>query len=130
MPQRKNPDTSIAAFHSLNQAAVLATKSKIIECLKVIGSGTSEEIADYLGSDYDVIWKRCSDLKNIDKKLCWTGEKRITRRCRMANVFCLTVTSQPKTDKSEKLMKGKSISEITKEIKQTIDRPLNQISMF
>jgi len=116
MSKRKRIDTSIAAFRSLDQSKVEIIKGKIMEALKVLGRGSSEQLADYLGMDYDSVWKRCSDLKN-DKKIFASDSKVLTRKKRFARQWMICDGSLPKTEKSQKELKGqKSISDFSKEI--------------
>lgn len=85
MPTKKKPpiDTSLAAYHSLDPSKVETIKSRIMEALKVLGRGSSEQLADYLGMEYDSCWKRCSDLKN-DGKIFASDHKVLTRKKRFA----------------------------------------------
>lgn len=129
MTKRKNPDTSIAAFHSLDQSKVQELKNKIMEALKVLGKGTSEQIADYLGKEYDQVWKRCSDLKN-EKKIFASDSKVLTKKKRFARQWVICDGAMPKTDKQvAQELKGKptiadysrdiaSISNNTKQFRQ------------
>lgn len=116
MTKRKNPDTSVAAFHSLDQSKMQEIKNKIMEALKVLGKGSSEQLADYLGMEYDNIWKRCSDLKN-EGKIFASDYKVLTRKKRFARQWVICDGSLPKTEKSQKALKGqKSISDYSKSI--------------
>jgi len=109
MPKRKIIDTSLAAFHSLDPSKVETIKGKIMEALKVLGRGSSEQLADYLGMDYDSVWKRCSDLKN-DGKIFASDSKVLTRKKRFARQWMICDGSLPKTENAEKALSGKSFS--------------------
>ena len=120
--KRTSIDTSIAAYHALDAKTVSAIKDKILEALKRIGKGSSQEIADYLGMDYDSVWRRCSDLKN-ERKIFASEYKVLTKKNRFARQWMLCDGSQPKT---EKALKGKptlsdysrKINDISKSVEQ------------
>lgn len=92
---RNNPDTSRAAYHNLNKDAVEALKKKILEALKVMKRGSSEQIADYLKmKNYDSVWKRCSDLKN-EGKIFASDFKVKTKRQSMARQWMIYDPANP-----------------------------------
>lgn len=117
MGKRKQPDTSLAAYHSLDQSDVAILKSKIIEALKVLGKGTSEQLADHIGEEYDRIWKRCSDLKN-EKKIYASDHKVLTKKNRFARQWMICDGTEPKTQKEvrERLKKTESVADISRKI--------------
>lgn len=117
MPARKIIDTSLAAFHSLDPSKVETIKKKIMEALKVLGKGSSEQLADFLGMDYDSVWKRCSDLKN-DKKIFASDYKVLTRKKRFARQWMICDPNQPKVERpQEKAIKGgESVSDFSRKL--------------
>lgn len=95
MPKKRTIiDTSLAAFNALDQAQVSETKRQILEVLRIMNLGSSEQIADALKRPYDVIWKRCSDLKN-EGKIYATDSKVLTRRGRFARQWAISGTTPP-----------------------------------
>lgn len=112
---RKQPDTSLAAYHSLDRQQFAETKTLILEALKRLGKASSEQIADFLGKPYDVIWKRCSDLKN-EGKIFASDYKVLTKKNRFARQWIICDGSQPKTDKEQKVLEGPSIASFSRRI--------------
>lgn len=98
--------TSLEAYRNLNPDSVEAIKKLIIETLKVIGSGSSHQIADYCGKSEDKIRKRLSELGKDN--LIWKPGHRVpTKSGNTAYVWTLRGDNQPKTDKEETYKKGK-----------------------
>jgi len=58
---KKKVQTSIDAYHSLDQRDIKAMYLKIANCLKEYGPMTYEEIASKLGEKPVKIWKRMTD---------------------------------------------------------------------
>jgi uncharacterized protein YehS (DUF1456 family) len=97
MPKKKQIDTSLAAFRSLDVDQVQDLKNKIIDALNVLGKASSEELAIYLKKAKDSVWKRCSDLKN-DGKIYASDFKVKTKRGREARQWMLCSGSIKKTE--------------------------------
>jgi len=116
MPKRKRIDTSIAAYHALDQDQVARTKNLILVALKTIGRGSSEQIATHLKMAPDVIWKRCSDLKN-EGKIYASEFKVLTKRNRFARQWMIG-DGKDQAKVVEMLMPGKTIADYSKEIIQ------------
>ena len=86
--KRKRIDTSIAAYHALDQDQVSRVKALIIVTLQNLGRASSEQITDYLKMDKDSIAKRCSDLKN-EGKIYASEFKVLTKRNRFARQWMI-----------------------------------------
>jgi predicted ArsR family transcriptional regulator len=101
--------TSLEAYRNLNPDSVAAIKNLIIETLKVIGSGSSQQIADYCGKSEDKIRKRLSELERED--LIWKpGHRVATKSGNTAFVWTLRGDNQPKTDKEENVFRNQKTS--------------------
>jgi len=61
------PSTSLEAYHSLEPDSVETLHRKILEGLKAIGKGTSQQVSDYIGIPHERIWKRFSELERDEK---------------------------------------------------------------
>lgn len=87
-----------------------------MEALKVLGKASSEQLADYLGMEYDSCWKRCSDLKN-DGKIFASDSKVLTRKKRFARQWMICDASLPKVErKPEKALPGKSVVDFSRKL--------------
>jgi len=96
--------TSLEAYRNLNPDSVAAIKKLIIETLKVIGSGSSHQIADYCGKSEDKIRKRLSELER--EELIWKpGHRVATKSGNTAYVWALRGDNQPKTQEQENQFK-------------------------
>jgi len=114
--KRKQPETSREAYLALTNEKLSKDYSDIIEALKVIGTGTYEEIALFYG--WQDINKCSRRLKELELKglLFKTGTKRLTKRNRSAFVYQLT-GSQPKTE----IQQNKSVKNSDNHIKELIN---------
>ncbi len=115
--------TSLEAYRSLNPDSVAAIKKLIIETLKVIGSGSSHQIADYCGKSEDKIRKRLSELER--EELIWKPGHRVpTKSGNTAYVWTLRGDNQPKTDKQENVFREKTtFTDHTKKIADLTKQP-------
>jgi hypothetical protein len=121
MPKKKQIDTSLAAFRSLDVDQVEDLKSKILDALNLLGKASSEELATYLKKAKDSTWKRCSDLKN-EGKIYASDFKVKTKRGREARQWMLCEGSIQKTEATQKSpsLNPKQTSVATKYQTQTL----------
>lgn len=127
MQKRKQPDTSLAAFHSLDQNKLNETKRLILDALKTLGKASSEQIADYLGKPYDVIWKRCSDLKN--EKIIYASDfKVLTKKNRFARQWI--IGDETKAERTEHSLAGPSVSDYSRKINAIANSVPTQIRLL
>ncbi len=118
----KFPETSLEAYRAQTAVKLNKDHQRIIAALKVLGTGTAEQIAEQMnGFEAATAGRRMSELerKGVVFK---TGEKRKTKRGHNAFVYCLT-NSQPLTDKQaaaeqDRLRKG--VSATSDDIKNLI----------
>lgn len=116
----KQPETSLESYHSLDPDSISAQHDKIVAALKVLKTGTAEQVGEYLGFD---CWKRFSELKR-DGRIVNTLSKRMNKSGRNAFVFTLPdekVELQP----TEKIIKGKGISDYSKAIQNIGSKQLS-----
>jgi len=121
MAKKNRIDTSIAAYHSLDQSNIQAIKTRIFNALKVLKKASSEQLADYLMMPYDSCWKRCSDLKN-EGKIYASDNKVLTRKNRFARQWM--ICNENEIPKNETPPDGPSISDYSRNI-QNIGKQLN-----
>lgn len=115
MSKRKNPETSKAAFKSLDPDKLNERYSLILEALSIIKEGTFEEISRVAGLEDKVVWKRLSELA-VSGLIYRPGNKRKLRSGREGYTWCLTGTIAEKIQNRERALGGKSVSDISKEI--------------
>ena len=114
--KRKRIDTSIAAYHALDQDQVGRTKNLILVAINNLGKASSEQIATYLKLAPDVIWKRCSDLKN-EGKIYASEFKVLTKRNRFARQWMIG-DEKEQAKVVEMAMPGKTVSDYSKQLIQ------------
>lgn len=114
MKRKNQPETSRAAFHSLDQARLAGTYKKIVDALTVIGEGNYEAISRQAGEKEEKIWKRLKE--SCEKGLIHnTGKTVMTKNNRMSYVFALG-PAPTTVKKKERVMKGKSVADYSKAI--------------
>lgn len=113
--KKKLIDTSIEALKSLDPDSIADIYNRIIQALSVLGQGTFEDISAYLKVDKSRIWKRLSELAKMGK-IYRPGIKKILRSGRNGHVWMLTDGVLPKTEIAQRALKGKSVSDFSKEI--------------
>lgn len=97
--------TSLSAYKNLNPDSVAAIKTLIIETLKVLGTASSQQIAEYTGKSDDRIRKRLSELER-EEKIWKPGLRVATKSGNTAYVWQLRGDNQPKTDREENIFKN------------------------
>lgn len=116
----KVPDTSLAAYRAVTEEMRDNHFSRILKALKVLGRASAEQIALHVGMDHAQVNRRVSELER--KELIWKpGSMVLTKSGRMAYVWTIRGDNQPTTTASEKLMKGETVSDISKKMQKTID---------
>ena len=114
MPKRKNPETSNEAYRSLREVEIAATQQKICAALEVLQTGTYEDVADFLKMDAARIWKRMSEIHRFGL-IHRTGDRKTMKSGRQGFVWAPGGT--PKIiKKKERVMRGKTVSQFSKEI--------------
>ena len=116
MSKRKHISTSADAYNSLKPGQLAAIYRKIIEALKVLGQGSSQQISAHLTLDDDVVRKRLSELGKMGI-IYKPGHKVPTKKGRDSYVWQLC-SPGAKTDTQNKVMTGKSVIDYSKTIQQ------------
>lgn len=113
------PDTSREAFHSLDPVNLAVVHGKILDALKIIGSGTFEDIARQAKLEPQRVWRRLAELEkhNLVHR---PGEKKVLSSGRNGLVWHLRDPSQPTpTPVVENVpIPGKTVSDFSKVILQ------------
>lgn len=119
MTKKKIPETSKAAFRSLDPEKLNERYSKILQALGVIKEGTYEQIAKCAGLKDNVVWKRLSELA-ANKLIYRPGNKRKLKSGREGYTWMLTGEVAEKMQNRERLMDGESVSDISKGIRTIV----------
>lgn len=115
MTKKKLPETSLDAFKSLQADDIRQMYRKIMVALSALGRGTMEEIAVHCKEPRDRIWKRLSEMQRMDL-IYRPGTKKLLKSGRNGFEWALTGTHLPKTETSERALKGKGIADYSREI--------------
>lgn len=105
--ERQNPSTSLAANESMTKELKQRDYDKIIDALENLGTATYDKIGDYLFfSDSSRVSKRLKEMEGLSL-ICKTGEKRLTKSGRNANVYRRLVEGEtPPTIEKEHYLEG------------------------
>jgi predicted transcriptional regulator len=112
--KRKNPATSNEAFRSLDPAKINEIHKKILAALEVMGSGTYEDLANYLHLENQRVWRRLSELERA-KLIHRPGERKLLKSGRQGMVW-MPGPSPETAKKRERVMKGKTVAQFAKAI--------------
>lgn len=116
MAKRKNPDTSLEAYHSLDPVKISEMHKKIARAVKALGSGNYEAIALYLGVAESKVWKRLKEAQDAGL-IFKTGETVLTKsNCKSYVYACVGEKVPAPVRKPEKSIKGKSVSDYSREL--------------
>lgn len=109
------PDTSHEAYRALTPEKLSKDYSDIISALRVLREATYEEIVTQLGwKDLSKCSRRMKELQSM-QLIYKPGKKKLTSRNRFAYTYKLVLNGE-KSAEPEKMIEGKSVSEISKDI--------------
>lgn len=128
MAKKQIPDTSREAFQSLDPSKLRETYKNILLALAELGSGNFEDIAAKMKVDKSTVWKRLSELHTMGL-IYRPGTKKLLKSGRNGYCWALTSIGIPKTDQDMKALKGKSVSDYSKEI-TNISKQAKQQNLF
>lgn len=98
---RKNKDTSIEAYHSLDPIDLGERFKKILAALLIIKEGTFEDIASYLKVEKSTIWKRLSEMERMGQ-IHRPGHKKKMSSGRNGYVWTVGKAPDPKSTTQRK----------------------------
>jgi DNA-binding Lrp family transcriptional regulator len=118
MSNRKSnvPPTSREAFHSLDPEKINEIHKRILEGLKLLQTGTYEDLAKVLKLKPERVWRRLSELHRAGM-IYRTGDRKILSSGRAGFVWAIT-GSEIKPVTTEKALPGKSVADYSREIIQ------------
>lgn len=115
MPKRNNPSTSIEAYKSLDPVNILEVHNRIMDALRIIGSGTFEEIARQAKLEPQRVWRRLSECLKAGV-VYRPGTKKPLKSGRNGFVWALTQPGQSIEPVIEKSLPGLTISDFSKKL--------------
>jgi len=117
MAKRKQPETSLEAYKSLDPAQMAEIYQKILWSLGQIGEGTFEQIAVSLRLPKERVWKRLSELQK-QGLIYRPGNKLPLSSGRLGYTWKLVEKDGQNEKVTEKSLPGKSVAEYAKSITQ------------
>src|ERR1700749_3932197 len=114
MSKRKLQPTSLEAYASLDPIHITQTHQKILDALKVIGTGHHEDIARQARLEPDRVWKRLSELAKAGL-IHRTGERKMLSSKRVGSVWAITEGEKAQVA-AEKAIPGKSVVDYSRSL--------------
>lgn len=114
--KRKNPQTSLDAYNSIDPIKVSQTMQKISDALIAIKKGNYEMIAEQAGMPEQKTWKRLIDCVRA-KLIHRTEETKLTKNGYKSYLFAPGPASE-EVEKKKKVMKGPTVQQFSKAINQ------------
>lgn len=127
MAKKKQPETSTAAYKSLDPDKLNERYTKILAALGRIKEGTFEQIAKEAKLEDKVVWKRLSELAKAGL-IYRPGNKRKLKSKREGFTWMLTGAVTEEMQNRERALGGKSVGEISKEITTIVRQHKRKIS--
>jgi predicted transcriptional regulator len=124
MSKRKNPDTSLEAYRSLDPIKISQIMIKISEAVKVLGKANYEMVASHLGMKEERVWKRFIDCVRANL-IHRTDETRQTKQNRKSYLYAPGPSTET-IQREQKVMKGKTVADHSRAIKKLSQPILNQ----
>jgi len=121
--KRKNPETSVSAYRSLDPLKLTELYQKILWGLGQIGEGTFEEISIAVRLPKERIWKRLSELER-NNMVYRPGNKRPLASGRLGFTWKLVQKNESSSPVTEKSPDGPSVSDYSRNI-HNIGKQLN-----
>jgi predicted transcriptional regulator len=94
MKKSKMPDTSLDAYHSLDQNNIREIYARIKWALSNIGEGTWEDISKVLKEKDSKIWRRLAEMERLEI-ICRTENKKVLSSGRKGYTWKLTSLHSP-----------------------------------
>jgi len=125
---RKNPETSHEAFRALDPEKISELHREILRALTELKLATTEKVAQFLGKDHSKVWRRFTDLE-AKGLIHRPGNKFPLSTGRMGFMWAPGKAHQ-ETKKKERVMKGKTVSDFSKAIRQVSPSPYITEKLF
>lgn len=129
MPSKKQVETSLEAYRSLDPGGLRMAYVQIIDALREMGKGTYEQIAAKVGKKPEQIWKRLSEVGKMGL-IYRTGEKVKMSSGRFGFVWAIKMAGNIDcVQKKNTLKKTPTVSDHSKAIKK-IQKDAQQLTLF
>jgi predicted transcriptional regulator len=117
MSKKQKPETSLAAYRSLDPVQMAEIYQKILWGLGQIKEGSYEDVALAIRLPKERVWKRLSELMKAGL-IYRPGNTKILSSGRKGFTWRLVAKDGPNEKVTEKSLPGKTISDYSKSIKQ------------
>ena len=115
MPKRKPVETSLEALASLSPQNILEVHLRIMDALRIIGSGTYEDIARQAKLEPQRVWKRLSECLKAGV-VYRPGTKKPLKSGRNGFVWALTQPGQSNEPVTEKPIPGPTVADYSRKL--------------
>ena len=114
--KRKNPPTSLEAYKNLDPIRLSQLQQDIVRAVGALKEANFEAVANFLMVKPEKIWKRMSEVERAGA-IYKPGNTVITKNGSKSYTYRL-VGDEPITPVTERVMKGKTVSDFSKKILQ------------
>jgi hypothetical protein len=118
MGTRKNPETSLEAYHGLDPVRLSQTHQDIVRAVKALGEANFEAVAAFLMVKPEKIWKRMGEVAKLGA-IYKPGNTVLTKNGYKSYTYRATEPGQSTEPVTEKALPGKSVADYAKKIIQT-----------
>lgn len=130
MAKRKLPETSLAAFKSLQSEEMIKTYNDILAALSVLGEGTTEDVAKLMKCHPSKVWRRFSELHEKFKLIHRPGTQRVLKSGRKGYTWKLNPEVEPLIATVDRVLPGKTVSDYSKAFNQPVLSKIVQQQLF
>lgn len=125
---KKVAATSKEAYHSLDPVKIHQTHINITKALECLGKGNYEAIAAYLNIPEQRVWKRLNEACRAGL-IHNTGETTLTKAKRKSYMYAAGKSFETLVRK-ERIMKGKTVADFSRAIKQVQISSIIETTLF
>lgn len=115
MGSRKNPATSLEAYHSLDPVKLSQIQQDIVRAVKALGEANFEAVASFLMVKPEKVWKRMGEVAKSGA-IYKPGNTVLTKNGYKSYTYRATQPGQSIEPVTEKAIPGKTVSDFSKKL--------------
>jgi hypothetical protein len=115
MGKRKNPPTSLEAYHRLDPVRLSQTQQDIVRAVKALGEANFEAVASFLMVKPEKIWKRMGECEKAGA-IYKPGNTVLTKNGYKSYTYRINQAGESTEPVTEKALPGKSVSDYSKKL--------------
>lgn len=115
MGKRKNPPTSLEAYHNLDPIRLSQTQQDIVRAVKALGEANFEAVAAFLMVKPEKIWKRINECEKAGA-IYKPGNTVLTKNGYKSYVYRATQPGQSTEPVTEKALKGDTVADYSRKL--------------